>query len=157
MVAVEITRMKNNRLVWVVLLFLTFVQATSGESQRPLAFTHAVIIDGNGGAPIENGVLVVRGEKIEAVGPTANVQIPADAEVKDIGGKVIMPGLADMHVHFSHGWNGFAAQNSAQMVELASHGYVVAALQHTYGAMVTVFPDAGYKYLSDRALWEKKP
>ena len=98
--------MKNNRFVWVVLLFLAFVQATSGESQRPLAFTHAVIIDGNGGAPIENGVLVVRGEKIEAVGPTANVQIPADAEVKDIGGKVIMPGLADMHVHFSHGWNG---------------------------------------------------
>ena len=42
---------------------------------------------------------------------------------------------------FSHGWNGFAAQNSAQMVELASHGYVAVALQHTYGAMVTVFPD----------------
>jgi predicted dienelactone hydrolase len=42
---------------------------------------------------------------------------------------------------FSHGWNGFAAQNTAQMVELASHGYVVAAMQHTYGAVVTVFPD----------------
>ena len=42
---------------------------------------------------------------------------------------------------FSHGWNGFAAQNSAQMVELASHGYVVLGIQHTYGAIVTVFPD----------------
>jgi hypothetical protein len=42
---------------------------------------------------------------------------------------------------FSHGWNGFAAQNTGQALELASHGYVVAATQHTYGAVVTVFPD----------------
>lgn len=42
---------------------------------------------------------------------------------------------------FSHGWNGFAAQNSNQMIELASQGYVVIGLQHTYGAVVTIFPD----------------
>jgi len=42
---------------------------------------------------------------------------------------------------FSHGWNGFAAQNTGQALELASRGYVVAATQHTYGAVVTVFPD----------------
>ena len=42
---------------------------------------------------------------------------------------------------FSHGWEGFAAQNTGQAIELASHGYVVVALQHTYGAVVTVFPD----------------
>jgi predicted dienelactone hydrolase len=42
---------------------------------------------------------------------------------------------------FSHGWNGFNAQNTGQAVELASHGYVVVSTQHTYGAVVTVFPD----------------
>jgi predicted dienelactone hydrolase len=42
---------------------------------------------------------------------------------------------------FSHGWNGFNAQNTAQMLELASHGYVVVAVQHTYGAITTVFED----------------
>jgi len=99
--------MKKFRLGWVVLFFPIFVQADSfGQGQRPVAFTHAVIIDGNGGAPIENGVLVVRGERIEGVGPAASVQIPADAAVRDIQGKVILPGLADMHLHFSHGWNG---------------------------------------------------
>jgi len=41
---------------------------------------------------------------------------------------------------FSHGWNGFNAQNTGQAVELASHGYVVVSTQHTYGAVVTVFP-----------------
>jgi predicted dienelactone hydrolase len=42
---------------------------------------------------------------------------------------------------FSHGWKGFAAQNTAQMAELASHGYVVVGMQHTYGAITTIFPD----------------
>ncbi len=42
---------------------------------------------------------------------------------------------------FSHGWNGFNAQNTNQALELASHGYIVIGIQHTYGAVVTVFPD----------------
>lgn len=42
---------------------------------------------------------------------------------------------------FSHGWKGFRAQNTVQMLELASHGYVVIGMEHTYGAVTTVFPD----------------
>jgi predicted dienelactone hydrolase len=42
---------------------------------------------------------------------------------------------------FSHGWRGFREQNTFQMQELASRGYVVVAVQHTYGAILTVFPD----------------
>jgi dienelactone hydrolase len=42
---------------------------------------------------------------------------------------------------FSHGWNGFNAQNTGQALQLASHGYVVVGVQHTYGAVVTVFDD----------------
>jgi dienelactone hydrolase len=44
-------------------------------------------------------------------------------------------------VLFSHGWNGFRAQNTFQVEELASHGYIVAAPDHTYGAVATIFPD----------------
>ena len=42
---------------------------------------------------------------------------------------------------FSHGWKGFNAQNTGQALELASHGYIVVGVQHTYGAVITVFPD----------------
>ncbi len=42
---------------------------------------------------------------------------------------------------FSHGWNGFNAQNTGQALELASHGYVVVGVQHTFGAVITVFPN----------------
>lgn len=58
---------------------------------------------------------------------------------------------------FSHGWNGFSAQSSAQTVELASHGYVVVALQHTYGAMVTIFPDGEVALNNPDALPESMP
>ena len=41
---------------------------------------------------------------------------------------------------FSHGWGGLRTQNITLVEELASHGFVVAAADHTYGAVVTVFP-----------------
>ncbi len=42
---------------------------------------------------------------------------------------------------FSHGWSGFRTQNTYQMEMLASHGYVVFAPDHTYGAAISIFPD----------------
>jgi len=55
---------------------------------------------------------------------------------------------------FSHGWNGFNAQNTGQAIELASHGYVVISTQHTYGAVVTVFPDGTVTLNNPKALPE---
>ncbi|MDQ2693653.1 MAG: hypothetical protein M3Y68_16570, partial [Chloroflexota bacterium] len=53
---------------------------------------------------------------------------------------------------FSHGWNGFSAQNTGQAIELASHGYVVVGIQHTYGAVITVFEDGTIAYNNPSAL-----
>jgi len=47
---------------------------------------------------------------------------------------------------FSHGWTGFRVQNTYQMEELASHGYVVFAPDHTYGAAATAFLDGTVAY-----------
>lgn len=58
---------------------------------------------------------------------------------------------------FSHGWAGFAAQNTAQMVELSSYGYVVASMQHTFGAVVTIFPDSEAKPYNPDALPDNMP
>ncbi len=65
---------------------------------KPLAFVGARIIP-IVGAPIENGVLIVQGGKIVAVGTRTSVSIPADATVMDVTGKIIMPGLVDSHSH----------------------------------------------------------
>jgi imidazolonepropionase-like amidohydrolase len=49
--------------------------------------------------PIENGIVLVRGATIEAVGRPDEVDVPSDAEVIDLSGKVLMPGLVDTHSH----------------------------------------------------------
>lgn len=58
---------------------------------------------------------------------------------------------------FSHGWNGFNAQNSGQMILLASQGYVVASVNHTYGAIATAFPDGRIAYNNPNALPDGVP
>ncbi|WP_129645023.1 amidohydrolase family protein [Peristeroidobacter agariperforans] len=64
-----------------------------------LAFTNARIITMRGDEVIEQGTVVVAGNRIVAVGPSASVTVPADAQVIDASGKTIMPGLIDMHGH----------------------------------------------------------
>lgn len=49
-------------------------------------------------------------------------------------------------IFFSHAWKGIAAQNTGQVVELVSNGFVVVAIQHTYGSAATVFPDGEIVY-----------
>ena len=55
---------------------------------------------------------------------------------------------------FSHGWEGFKEQNIYQVEELASQGYVVVAINHTYGAVLTVLPDGRQLPTDQQALPE---
>ena len=63
------------------------------------AFVGGRIIDGTGAAAIEDGVLVVRDGRIEAVGTSDSVTVPADAEQIDVSGRTIMPGMVNAHGH----------------------------------------------------------
>ena len=57
------------------------------------------------------------------------------------GSKVASTDIGFPVILYSHGWNGFDAISTVQAVQLASHGYVVVGMQHTYGALITVFND----------------
>ena len=53
-----------------------------------------------------NATVIVRGAAIESVGPGTSTPVPKGATVIDARGRVLMPGLADMHVHLTGGWDG---------------------------------------------------
>jgi imidazolonepropionase-like amidohydrolase/Tol biopolymer transport system component len=55
------------------------------------------------GGIIDNGTIVIRGDRIVAVGPAASVAIPAGARQVDVTGKTIIPGLIDAHAHGPQG------------------------------------------------------
>jgi len=57
------------------------------------------LIDGNGGAPIANAAMIVNNGRIEWIGPAAQLKSPAGAEVIDLPGKYIMPGIINLHGH----------------------------------------------------------
>lgn len=72
------------------------------------------------GGIIDNGVIVVRGDRIVAVGPRSQVSIPADAKLVDVAGKTIIPGLVDAHAHGIQGEDELIPQqNWSSMVNLA--------------------------------------
>ena len=72
-----------------------------------LALVGGRLIDGTGAPAIEDGVVVMRGKRIVAVGPRSETSLPADATVIDVGGKTIMPGMIEGngHIMFSGQWN----------------------------------------------------
>jgi len=80
--------------------------AEAAADQTTIAIVHARIIDGRGGAPIPDGTVVTRGGVIRAVGPSDAVRVPDGTLVVDGSGKSVLPGLADLHVHLTGGWDG---------------------------------------------------
>jgi imidazolonepropionase-like amidohydrolase len=83
----------------IVALFALAVSLARVDST--IAIVGATVIDGNGGAPVPNAVVVVIGKKITAVGPRASIKIPPGARIIDGTGKYLIPGLVDTNVHIS--------------------------------------------------------
>jgi imidazolonepropionase-like amidohydrolase len=68
-------------------------------SLQPEFIINGTVIDGTGAAPVPNGVVALKGNRIAAVGPAGAFSIPSEAVVVDAGGGAILPGILDVHVH----------------------------------------------------------
>ena len=91
-----------------------------------IAFRDARIITMNGNQVIENGVIVVNGDHIEAIGSAAEVTIPDDCKIIVATGKTIMPGLVDSHAHIGGFRAGLPVQNNWQFAANLAYGVTTA-------------------------------
>ena len=72
---------------------------TATAASAVTALVGGRLIDGNGGPPLANSVILVDGDKVAAIGTVGSLGIPAGATVISTEGMDVLPGLWDMHVH----------------------------------------------------------
>src|SRR5215469_1709471 len=115
------------------------------------------LIDGTGAGPVAGATVVVRDQRIEAVSTRAGSDWPADAEIIDVTGMTILPGLIDCHDHLAmHGYDlarrwGIDEPQSTRALRTAK------VLQDTLAAGYTAVRDAagldtGFKRAIDEGL-----
>ena len=110
------------------LLAVLTTSAVSASAQQPtLALAGGRVIDGFGGPILENGVVLVSGERIVAVGPASEIAIPDGIEIIDTNGMTVLPGLCDMHVHLQllgHGdyerWDDLYGTRDEEIMAIAA-------------------------------------
>ena len=103
-----------------VALLLSASPATAQDFQElvavngpVIALTHVKLIDGLGTPALEDQTILIEDDRITAVGPSGTVRIPAGAEVLDLTGHTVIPGLIGLHNHsYYTGGRGRAAQLS---------------------------------------------
>ncbi len=75
------------------------VQRYVRVSAPVVALTHVRVVDGTGSAPKENQTVIISGDKIQSVGDASAATVPAGAQVLDLTGYTVIPGLVGMHEH----------------------------------------------------------
>ena len=89
--------------LFLVMLVIQTTESAQAQMPKPPATIYllkpALIFDGESAQLHDNWVVLVHGEKIEAVGPVSDVKTPADAKVIDLPGLTLMPGLIEAHSH----------------------------------------------------------
>ena len=81
------------------------INLPAADTNRIVAIVGARLIDGKGGAPVSNAVVVVRGAKIAAAGSRKSAKIPVGAEVFNATGKTLLPGFIDSHFHIERDYD----------------------------------------------------
>ena len=83
-----------------LVLWLAVVCVPAAQPPR-VVITGATLIDGNGGPPVANAIVLIEGDRIRYAGARHAVNVSPDMTVIDAAGKFIMPGLIDTNVHLS--------------------------------------------------------
>ncbi len=131
---------------------------TQAQEARPtpgaIVLRAARVIDGSGSAPITNGVVVVTGNRITAVGRSGSVTVPAGAQTIDLGDATLLPGFIDAHTHISGRVLGDPGNDLESVKDFNTYGAVLAVVhaERTLLAGFTTIRNVGADNWADLAL-----
>jgi imidazolonepropionase-like amidohydrolase len=89
-------------LVGPLCMVLAFASPAGAQAARKLALVGGMLLDGYEVPPLHHAAVLIEGERIVWVGKAADAKIPPDATVIDTSGRVMLPGLIDLHVHLKN-------------------------------------------------------
>jgi len=75
------------------------IQPFVSVNSAVVAITHARVLDGTGAPARTDQTIIIEGENIKSVGPSASTQVPSGAEVIDATGQTVIPGMVGLHDH----------------------------------------------------------
>ena len=82
-------------------LIAALLLAASAGAQDRLALVGGMLLDGYDVPPLHHAAVLIEGDRIVAVGRAAELEIPPDTEVVDTSGRVMIPGMMDLHAHLA--------------------------------------------------------
>ena len=88
------------KLVYALILVSSVALPQAWAQSETKAIVGATVVSLDGGAPIDDAVVVIEGERIKAIGPASSTRVPSGAEVIRADGTWLIPGLMNMHVHY---------------------------------------------------------
>src|SRR3984893_2865266 len=126
-----------------VLIAFTFLIRPAMAADQIIALRAAQLFDGKSRALVQNGVVLVQGDKIVDAG--ANVPIPPDARVIDLGDATLSPGFIDAHTHITLDYTNYQATRSRELqTSTSAKAYsVIPAARATVEAGFTTVRDVG--------------
>ncbi len=115
---------------------MLFLSGTHNALARPIALVGGRLIDGFGGPPLANSVIIIEDERITAVGTIGALAVPPDAEVISTEGMSVLPGLWDCHVHtmllghsdYEHWDKTYLKRLGSEIMPAAAHQLLMAGV-----------------------------
>ena len=98
------------------------VDADKPKGMKALTNARIIPMSSDKEEVIENGVVLVEGNRIKAVGKMGEVEIPSAAEVIDLEGKTVIPGLVDVHAHGGQGMDEITPEQNWLMYSMLGFG-----------------------------------
>ena len=113
---------------------LSLLSTATGAAQQ-LALVGGMLLDGYEAPAVHNATILIDGDRIVAVGPSSEIEIPAGTEIVDTRGMTMLPGLIDLHVHtmfLGHGeyseYFPFFTPKKEEMMEIAAKQLLMAGV-----------------------------